>query len=451
MTGKNDFKTSTEYGLSIIIPTYNAEAYLAECLESILKQVSDDSVEIICIDDGSEDGTTELLERYGAKYKNIRFLSKNHEGAWAARNLGISVATKKYISFLDADDYYEVDAISKIYESCVNSEEDVIGFAHWKILDNHDIRDEKIVDFSEDLIIPANGKKICVSEWQCDYGYTNFVFNRRFIRENNIMFPPYMRYEDPVFLLKALKGVDSFRLFPVSIYVCRVGYKNSSEIDKTIIDVLRGIRDNLSASYDSGFEMLRETLLERIDDEFYEPIYRGLADETMKVLLEISEINSRFEHKREIRVLSDIYHGLAGKMISERNYTREQDIIRDYRIFNDVTECMKKNGGFSKALADNGIENVCIYGAGLYGRLLVQEFLLHGIQIKAVIDRNNDGSVEGMEVKHPDDGVPDSDLIIVALRNASSVIDSYRKQGIYNIIGIQDLADKIIRCQNKLF
>lgn len=158
MISKVDFVESAENSLSIIIPTYNVEKYIAGCLESVLKQVPDDSVEILCVDDGSEDGTTELIKKYAGDYKNIRCQIKKHEGAWAARNVGISMATKKYLSFLDADDYYEEDAISKVYEACANSDEEVIGFAYWKILDNHDIREERIVEFSDDLIIPRNGR-----------------------------------------------------------------------------------------------------------------------------------------------------------------------------------------------------------------------------------------------------------------------------------------------------
>lgn len=451
MISKVDFVESAENSLSIIIPTYNVEKYIAGCLESVLKQVPDDSVEILCVDDGSEDGTTELIKKYAGDYKNIRCQIKKHEGAWAARNVGISMATKKYLSFLDADDYYEEDAISKVYEACANSDEEVIGFAYWKILDNHDIREERIVEFSDDLIIPRNGRSFRASEWQFDYGYTNYVFKREFIEKNNIVFPPYMRYEDPVFLIKAIKKAKCFKLIPLSIYVCRVGYKDTSEFDRTIDDILKGIRDNLSVAYECGFEKLRKRLIDRIDDEFYEPIIRGLSDETMELLIEISKINSKFKNKREIWILQDIYKGNTGNRITERNYKREQEIIRDYRIFNDVSECMRKEGGFGRFLIDQGINTVSIYGAGLYGRLLVQDFLLHGIQVISVIDRNNDGFVEKVKITHPDGDFIECDLLIIALRNASPVVEDYRERGIHNVIGIQDLTDRMIRNQTNLF
>lgn len=444
MRSNNDLATSTEYGLSIIIPTYNAQKYIKECLDSVLEQVSDNSVEVICVDDGSEDETVHLLKIFEESHRCVKCYKKKHKGAWDARNLGVSAASKKYVAFLDADDRYEKGAIDKIRAACIGSEEPIIGFAYWSILDDRNIRREKIVSFSDDIAIPQDGRSMGISEWQNDYGYTNFIYGREFLNENGVSFPAYMRYEDPVFLLKALNCAGHFRLFSDSIYICRVGYKDSSELDRTIVDVLRGIRDNLAAAYEYGFLNLRRILLKRIDEEFYESIYRGLSDETMRVLLEISEINDKFDERVELTILSDIYKGAGGVRISERNYGREQEVIRDYRIFNNVTECMKRQGGFGRFLWEQGIGTVCVYGAGLYGRLLVQDFLLHGIEIPSVIDRNSAGDIEGIATEHPDEEPPACDLMIIALRDSSSVIHEYRKRGVKDIIGLDDLADKMM-------
>lgn len=442
------YGNTSEYGLSIIIPTYNVEKYIGECLECILKQIPDESEEIICVDDGSTDETVALINAYVEKSRIVRCICKEHEGAGAARNLGLSEATKKYISFLDADDYYEDGAIEKIRDACLKSDEEIISFAYWNLLDNHDIREDKIVDFPDNLTIPRDGKIMRMSEWQNDYGYTNFIFNREFLIKNNVSFPSYMRYEDPVFLLKALCCAGSFRVMPASIYVCRVGYKDSSELDRAVADVLRGIRDNLISAFEHDYESLRKVLLRRIDVEFYEAIYRGLSDEVMRLLLDISEVNNRFDQKIEISLLRDIYKGLAGQRISERNYEREQAVIRDYGIFNNVTKCMKRCGGFGRYLLENGIKNVCIYGAGLYGRLLVQDFLLHGIETISVIDRNSVGNIEGIKIIHPDSDIPKSDLLIIALRDTVEVEHEYQVRGIQKVIGLSDLADRMVLNQS---
>ena len=91
--------------VSIIIPVYNTAPYLRECLDSLLAQ-SLPAGEIICVDDGSTDGSLEILEEYAAKHSVMRILRGEHLGAGAARNKGLAIAQGKYLSILDSDDIY---------------------------------------------------------------------------------------------------------------------------------------------------------------------------------------------------------------------------------------------------------------------------------------------------------------------------------------------------------
>jgi len=433
-----------EYALSVIIPVFNAEIYISDCLESVLKQDYESCVEIICVNDGSTDGTINIIEKYASTNANIRCISKKHEGAGSARNAGLTKATGKYVSFLDADDYYEDGAVARIYSACKESNEKIIGFAFWKLLDNHEIRETKVIDFADDQKYQEEGKTVFFREWQNDYGYTNFIFERDFLTKNGIKFPAYMRYEDPVFLLNAMCVAGSFRLIPSSIYICRVGYKDSSELDRTINDILLGIRDNLVVAYENEFHNLRRLLLQRIDEEYYETIIRNLSDEVMGILLEINEVNNRFKQETELLILQDVYKGKSGEKIAERNYDREQAVIRDYRIFNNVTKCMKQAGGFSAFLEQNGIKKVCVYGAGLYGRLLVQDFILHGMEVVSVVDKCEEGDVEGIPIIRPDKEKMEYDLLIIALRDASNVEAEYRQKRAQKMISLSKLTDMMI-------
>lgn len=89
--------------LSIIIPTYNCEKYVEECLNSVLNQLPDD-YEMVVVDDGSQDATTEILKKYEGKADNLRIFYKEHKGASGARNKGLNEARGEYIAFLDCDD-----------------------------------------------------------------------------------------------------------------------------------------------------------------------------------------------------------------------------------------------------------------------------------------------------------------------------------------------------------
>ncbi len=89
--------------LSIIIPTYNCEAYVEECLESVLKQLPEDA-EMVVVDDGSEDGTVQILKKYEGTRDNLHIFYNEHKGAAGARNTGLNMARGEYVSFLDCDD-----------------------------------------------------------------------------------------------------------------------------------------------------------------------------------------------------------------------------------------------------------------------------------------------------------------------------------------------------------
>ena len=92
--------------VSVIIPVFNAEKYLSQCLDSIVNQTLT-NIEIICVDDGSTDTSFQILKEYEEKDSRVIVLSKSNAGAGTARNEGLKIAKGKYLSFLDADDFFE--------------------------------------------------------------------------------------------------------------------------------------------------------------------------------------------------------------------------------------------------------------------------------------------------------------------------------------------------------
>ena len=120
-----------EYGrgidVSVIIPVYNAEAYLEECLHSILFR-SNVRIEVICVDDGSTDGSGEILRRMAEADSRIRVCATENRGAGAARNEGLKHARGEYLAFLDADDFFEPDMLDKAWNAAKTSGLDLIVF-----------------------------------------------------------------------------------------------------------------------------------------------------------------------------------------------------------------------------------------------------------------------------------------------------------------------------------
>jgi glycosyltransferase involved in cell wall biosynthesis len=110
--------------VSIIIPVYNAEKYIAKCLEAFVSQTYDD-LEIICVDDGSSDSSANIIKEFAKKYSNIIYLFQQNSGAPMARNTGFEVCKGEYCIFFDADDLMNADGIEKMVEKADSNNADL--------------------------------------------------------------------------------------------------------------------------------------------------------------------------------------------------------------------------------------------------------------------------------------------------------------------------------------
>ncbi|MBO5142220.1 MAG: glycosyltransferase family 2 protein [Clostridia bacterium] len=109
--------------ISVIIPVYNVEEYIRECLDSVINQTYK-NLEIILIDDGSKDNSGKICDEYAKKDKRIKVIHKENGGLSSARNKGLDNAQGKYITFVDSDDYIPVNAIELLYKNCISNEAD---------------------------------------------------------------------------------------------------------------------------------------------------------------------------------------------------------------------------------------------------------------------------------------------------------------------------------------
>lgn len=125
-----------DYKVSVIVPVYNAENYLHQCVNSLLKQTLK-SIQVILVDDGSKDSSGEIIDSYAKDYDNIESYHKENGGSSTARNLGITKAKGEYISFLDSDDWLENDTFQVLYQiACDNDKVDIIQFRSFEEKDD---------------------------------------------------------------------------------------------------------------------------------------------------------------------------------------------------------------------------------------------------------------------------------------------------------------------------
>ncbi len=114
-----------ETKVSVIIPVYNTEKYLRQCLDSVVNQTLRD-IEIICVDDGSTDGSIEILREYEQKDSRVKVLCQKNQYAGVARNNGMTIASGEYYMFLDADDFFELELLEKLYQKGKDLNADVV-------------------------------------------------------------------------------------------------------------------------------------------------------------------------------------------------------------------------------------------------------------------------------------------------------------------------------------
>lgn len=188
--------------LSIIIPVYNTEAYLKECLDSVFVD-NHFTGQVICVNDGSIDGSLSILEQYAKKYPNIEIYTQENQGQGGARNTGLDKATGDYVLFLDSDDYYSKGAIAFLTELAK--------------------RNPEVDFFYMDGTIKTDGKRLYTLDHEkpvkmalvpyYDYEYSEYcagprgcicsgMYKHDFIERNHLRMLPKCRYEDELFIFE---------------------------------------------------------------------------------------------------------------------------------------------------------------------------------------------------------------------------------------------------------
>ena len=191
--------------VSVIVPVYNVENYLKECLDSLVYQTLVD-VEIICIDDGSTDNSLEILKDYEKDFPKLQVHSQENKGLSGARNTGMKYATGEYIYFIDSDDILEVTALERMYNASVRRSLDLLLI---KIINFDDETGEKTKSSYYDMkyLNEAVGENIFshrdVSE--CIFRIPVTVQGKLFKREliEDIRFTEGIIFEDNTFFIES--------------------------------------------------------------------------------------------------------------------------------------------------------------------------------------------------------------------------------------------------------
>lgn len=214
--------------VSIIVPIYNVESYLSECIESLLNQ-SYTNLEIILVNDGSTDSSGELCEKYKEKDKRICVIHKENGGLSDARNAGLLQAKGEYVIFIDSDDYVNLSMVEKLYIACQEQQAD-IGVCYFeRIYDgqkpqsiNDDKTPQRQLYAGRDVvkkIYQGEGESIAFNAW-------NKIYKKELFLNHNILYPVGRIHEDMYTTFQLLCLAPTVVILPEALYYYRI--RNSS-------------------------------------------------------------------------------------------------------------------------------------------------------------------------------------------------------------------------------
>lgn len=417
--------------ISVIVPVYNVENYIGECLESIISQSLND-IEIICVNDGSTDSSLKILEQYANADARIIVISQDNKGLSEARNVGIEVATGKYICFVDGDDIISSGALESI-KSTIDENVDIqiIAYETAELLyenglprdKNKDLyymvkKDYPGIKLGRDLFVELieNGDFV-ESAWL-------LAINRTWLNEHNIRFVPEAYFEDSAFSLECYfqaermihikERIYIYRIRRNSIMTSEIGYKHGKWRVRQFENCLKYI----FAYAKNEREVKALSLYARQIMHNIKYIYGQLSDDDKDRISSESSLNSF------------ILESLGLDFSKKYN----KNLLLD---------------GMLRKIENAG--KVVLYGAGNVGKKLLRLLILLNMDNKIVgyavsVKQAGKSLVEGKQVKNINEYVGKNiDLVIISTCNYhEEMVDLANKAGFYNLILVNDEIESLI-------
>ncbi len=275
--------------VSVVIPVYNADKYIGQMLESVLRQ-SFREIEVICVNDGSEDDSVKIIKRFMSRDSRIALLEQPNRNAGAARNRGLKKARGEYVVFWDADDRFDRKALELMVQKMQRKQADICVCGVCEFM-----RDGKVYETDGYLKTglipdkePFNKYDIC----ETIFGFAsnvvwNKMFRRRFLTDNHLCFQEIRQANDTAFVMKALYRADRI--------VCVDKYLAFYRTDHA--DSLTG---NSSKTLFCPYESYLFTLQELYQEPEFPLVRRSFRNKAVKGMFRALNIQTSFDAYKEL-------------------------------------------------------------------------------------------------------------------------------------------------------
>lgn len=309
--------------ISVIVPVFNVEIYLHDCLTSICNQTLSD-IEIICVNDGSTDNSLDILNNFAKKDNRIRIINQKNSGLGVSRNIGLSVARGKYIYFIDSDDYIDLSALEKLYDNAVSNDSDVVLFKFLKKLPNK--VSKKHCEFKIDKIFGKTDYDKFVFDYHdikkhvlnTAFSACLKLYKKEFLDSfDDLYFSTGTAFEDVLFHVKVMLNASKISFVPEYLYYYRFNQNsivNTPDNYFDIFKVIDSVEEYLIAS-DHFEEFHDEFQLFKIA-QISQFIMPSKSEEYFnRVRKEYQSINLKNNG-----IISDYYSNIYRRVLNSQNY-----------------------------------------------------------------------------------------------------------------------------------
>ena len=418
--------------ITVVVPIYNSEDYLKQCIDSILKQTYS-NIELICVDDGSEDKSIEIITEYIQQDKRVRLLKQEHKGAGAARNMGMDRAKGEYIIFLDSDDFFDSSMFKKMYDRAEETNADIVMCG----CKTYDAQSETYCDLSVGLKVQFLPKKepfsvhdITEHIYQVASGWAwDKLYRLDFIRRKEIRFQEILALNDGLFVDLAAVEADKIATVREQLVSYRMNRQNS-------------ITSTRYSNWHCIFDMIYEKRTQLKARGYYEIVKRSYINNALGLLtvwidkFNVCNEGDEFfaELKKLVKILKmenyseDYYYSRGGyqcvvDIVESENalmfwLTRKERIIIGYESYIEQMR-RKKIWLFPQERFEKGT-SFLVYGYGDVGKDFCRQISnANMFELVAVVDqkyelyRNEPYNIIGIE----DISKYDYDYILIAILN----------------------------------
>jgi Glycosyltransferases involved in cell wall biogenesis len=333
--------------ISVIVPIYNIESFLPECIESILKQTFS-GIELLLIDDGSNDRSGLICDEYAKNDKRIIVFHQKNKGVSEARNLGIKKSRGKYVCFIDGDDYLEKDMLELLLSQfdSDNVQLAICGFQckdeNGNLLYKTETGNKFILDQDSAICSLFNDKK---------YRYQGYIWNKLFLKEiiskYNINFNPQIYFnEDRLFCFEYIKNCEKVS-YSTSIEYNHIFYQNSA---MSSIQNRNSFNKKYITDLDA-FETMRESInaYSKDNQSFFWHRYIESALKIHSLISECKYIDSKLSKQLKLIVIKGLSYNYI-RHFGIKLYIKNLLFVINPSIFNQLIKITKKRTFFKRAL-----------------------------------------------------------------------------------------------------